>query len=257
MRVAKNALSRVARIVLFRLGMIRFRGTRLKLRIMLAKLARRPRDVILRREFNLWAEHDAGPAMEVVHRPITERTLQEMHLSANDRVLELGCGDGWATRTLAARVGSTSQVVGVDVSDGMVQQARAKSTQFRNLRFICGSAQQLPCKPDTFTKLLTVESFYYFEDQDAVLRELLRVVVPGGQIFVLICLYSDHPDSLSMPDEVKMPLHVRSAVEYRRMFENAGWTAVQAKELVQERKPGSKPDVHDRALLLIARKPTS
>ncbi len=35
--------------------MIRFRGTRLKLRVLLAKLTRRPRDVILRREFNLWA----------------------------------------------------------------------------------------------------------------------------------------------------------------------------------------------------------
>jgi SAM-dependent methyltransferase len=225
--------------------MIRFRGTRLKLRIMLAKLARQPRDVILRREFNLWAEHDAGKGMEVVHRPITERTLEEMSLSAADRVLELGCGDG-----------ATSLVVGVDVSDGMVQQARAKSAQFANLQFICGSAQQLPCKADTFTKLLSVESFYYFEDQNAVLRELLRVLAPGGQIFVLICLYSDHPDSLGMLNEVKMPLHVRSAAEYRRMFERVGWTAVQAKEFVREREPGSQPDVHDRALLLIARKPS-
>ncbi len=237
--------------------MIRFRGTRLKLRIMLAKLARRPRDVILRREFNLWAEHDAGKGMEVVHRPITERTLEEMSLSAADRVLELGCGDGWATRTLATKVGATSLVVGVDVSDGMVQQARAKSAQFANLQFICGSAQRLPCKADTFTKLLSVESFYYFEDQRAVLRELLRVLAPGGQIFVLICLYSDHPDSLQMLNEVKMPLHVRSAVEYRRMFESVGWTGVQAKEFVREREPGSQPDVHDRALLLIARKPST
>jgi SAM-dependent methyltransferase len=257
MRVAKNAPGSVARFVLFRLGMIRFRGTRLKLRIMLAKLARRPRDVILRREFNLWAEHDAGPAMEVVHRPITERTIREMNLAADDRVLELACGDGWASREIAGRLGATSLVVGIDVSDGMVQQARAKSPHFRNLQFICGSAHRLPCKTAAFTKLLTVESFYYFEDQDAVLRELLRVVVPGGQVFVLICLYSDHPDSLSMPDEVKMPLHVRSAAEYRRMFESAGWTAVQSKEFVREREPGCKPDVHDRALLVIARKPTS
>jgi ubiquinone/menaquinone biosynthesis C-methylase UbiE len=138
----------------------------------------------------------------------------------------------------------------------MVQQARAKSAQFANLQFICGSAQQLPCKADTFTKLLSVESFYYFEDQSAVLRELLRVLAPGGQIFVLICLYSDHPDSLGMLNEVKMPLHVRSAAEYRRMFERVGWTAVQAKEFVREREPGSQPDVHDRALLLIARKPS-
>src|SRR3989442_15307973 len=99
--------------------MIRFRGTRLKLRIMLAKLARRPREVILRREFTLWAEHDAGKGMEVVHRPITERTLQEMSLPPADRVLELGCGDGWATRTLATRDGATSLVGGVVVSDGM------------------------------------------------------------------------------------------------------------------------------------------
>ena len=236
--------------------MIRFRGTRLKLRILLAKLTRRPRDVILRREFNLWAEHDAGPHMEVVHRPITESTIQKMNLSREDRVLELGCGDGWASRTIAGRLGGTSLVVGVDVSDGMVQQARTKSTQLGNLRFICASAQRLPCKTDSFTKLLSVEAFYYFEDQGAVLRELLRVVAPGGQGFVLICLYSDHPDSLRILNEVNVPLHFRSAAEYVRMFESAGWTAVRAQEFIQDREPGSQPDVHDRALLLTARKPS-
>ncbi len=180
-----------------------------------------------------------------------------MNLSAEDRVLELGCGDGWASRTLARRLGARSLVVGVDVSDGMVQQARTKSAALGNLRFLCASAQRLPCKTDAFTKLLSVEAFYYFEDQDAVLRELLRVVAPGGQGFVLICLYSDHTDSLRILNEVNVPVHVRSAADYVRMFESAGWTAVQAKEFIREPEPGSQPDVHDRALLLTARKPSA
>jgi len=234
---------------------IRFRGTRLKLRILVSKLTRQPRDVLLRHEFNLWAENDAGAAMESVHRRITEEAVRRMTLGPKDRVLELGCGDGWAARMMADRMGQESSVVGLDVSDGMVRRAREKSAHRINLRFVCASAERIPYADTYFTKILSVEAFYYFENQEAVLRELLRVLAPGGQLFLLICLYKDHPDSLLTVNEVNVPVHVRSAAEYVDMLQRGGWATVQTEEFRRGDKPGRRPDVHDRALFVTAQKP--
>src|SRR5437763_10189401 len=93
-------------------------------------------DEKLQQEFNRWAEADEGPKMERHHLDITEKTIRLMQLRPGERVLDLGCGSGWATRLLARLVGEGpegfGQVVGIDVSDEMIRQARASSTEFDN-----------------------------------------------------------------------------------------------------------------------------
>ena len=86
-------------------------------------------DDILQQEFNRWAEAGEGEKMEHHHLDITGKTIRLMDLRPGDRVLDLGCGSGWATRLLARLVTDGpegfGQVVGVDVSDEMIRQARA------------------------------------------------------------------------------------------------------------------------------------
>ena len=67
--------------------------------------ARPSPDQILREEFNRWAEAGRGEEMERHHLDITEKTIRLMDLRAGERVLDLGCGAGWATRLLARMVG--------------------------------------------------------------------------------------------------------------------------------------------------------
>ena len=55
-------------------------------------------DEILQHEFNRWAEEGRGEEMERHHLDITEKTLRVMDLKPGERVLDLGCGAGWATR---------------------------------------------------------------------------------------------------------------------------------------------------------------
>src|SRR5215472_11948549 len=90
----------------------------------------------LQQEFNRWAEAGEGEKMQAHHLDITEKTIRLMNLSPGERVLDLGCGSGWATRLLARIVGEGpegfGQVVGVDVSDEMIRQARAASKDFEN-----------------------------------------------------------------------------------------------------------------------------
>ncbi len=92
-------------------------------------------DERLQQEFNRWAEQGEGPKMENHHLDITEKTMRRMELRPGERILDLGCGSGWATRLLARVVGEGpqgfGQVVGIDISDEMIRQARAASKEHR------------------------------------------------------------------------------------------------------------------------------
>ena len=186
----------------------------------------------LREEFNRWAEAGRGAEMEKHHLDITEKTIRLMELRAGERVLDLSCGTGWATRILARLVGEGpqgfGQVVGLDISDEMIRHARAASRDFDNMMFVWGSAQQIPWEENFFDKALSVEAFYYYPDQDRTLAELFRVLAPRGRFFILINLYKDNPYSLRWVDELKVPVHVRSEAEYVQLLKAHAFDDVQA-----------------------------
>ena len=192
-------------------------------------------DEKLQQEFNRWADAGEGPKMENHHLDITEKTLRLMELRPGERVLDLGCGSGWATRLLARMVGEGpegfGQVVGVDVSDEMIRQARESSKDFENVLYAWGSAQQIPWEENYFDKVLSVESFYYYDDQDRALNELFRVMAPRGRLFILINLYKDNVYSLQWVDKLKVPVHVRSAAEYIELLKKHAFENVEARRV--------------------------
>ena len=192
-------------------------------------------DENLQQEFNRWAEAGEGEKMEGHHLNITEKTLRRMDLRPGERVLDLGCGSGWATRLIARLVvdgpEGFGQVVGVDISDEMIRQARAASKEFENIMHVWGSATQIPWEENFFDKMLSVESFYYYPDQDRALAELFRVMAPRGRMFILINLYRDNEYSLQWVPKLKVPVHVRSAAEYvellkKHLFENVEYVQI-------------------------------
>jgi len=189
----------------------------------------------LREEFNHWAAAGEGPKMESHHLDITEKTIRLMNLRPGERVLDLGCGSGWATRLLARLVGEGpegfGQVIGLDVSDEMVRQAREASKDFANILYVWGSAQQIPWEENFFDKVLSVESFYYYTDQDRALKELFRVMAPKGRLFILINLYKDNVYSLQWVDKLKVPVHVRSAEEYVELLKRHAFENVEARRV--------------------------
>jgi ubiquinone/menaquinone biosynthesis C-methylase UbiE len=192
-------------------------------------------DERLKQEFNRWAEEGEGEKMERHHLDITEKTIRLMNLRPGERVLDLGCGAGWATRLLARLVADGpegfGQVVGLDVSDEMIRRARAASKDFDNILYVWGSAQQVPWEENFFDKMLSVESFYYYEDQERALTELFRVLAPRGRMFILINLYKDNPYSLQWVDKLKVPVHVRSEAEYIEMLKRNAFENVEARRI--------------------------
>ena len=192
-------------------------------------------DERLQLEFNRWAADGEGEKMERHHLDITGKTIRLMNLRPGERVLDLGCGSGWATRLLARLVGEGpegfGQVVGLDVSDEMVRQAREASKDFENILYVWGSAQQIPWEENFFDKVLSVESFYYYPDQDRALMELFRVMAPRGKLFILINLYKDNEYSLQWVDKLKVPVHVRSSAEYVELLKKHAFENVEVRRI--------------------------
>ncbi|MGA2856412.1 MAG: methyltransferase domain-containing protein [Candidatus Sulfotelmatobacter sp.] len=229
-------------------------------------------DEKLQQEFNRWAAAGEGEKMQCHHLNITEKTLRLMNLRPGERVLDLGCGSGWATRLLARLVGEGpegfGQVVGIDVSDEMVRLAREASKEFENILYVQGSAEKIPWEENFFDKVLSVESFYYYADQDRALMELFRVMAPRGRVFILINLYRDNAYSLQWVDKLKVPVHVRSAAEYVELLKKHAFENVEARRIPDDTPT---PDDHqtkwfkslddlraskrEGALLLMASKP--
>ena len=192
-------------------------------------------DERLQQEFNRWAEKGDGATMELHHLNITEKTIRLMNLRSGERVLDLGCGSGWASRLLARLVGDGpegfGQVIGLDISDEMIRLARALSKDFENILYVWGSAAKIPWEENFFDKVLSVESFYYYPDQERALAELFRVMAPQGRMFILINLYKDNPYSLQWVDKLKVPVQVRSEAEYIELLQKHAFENVEARRI--------------------------
>ena len=197
-------------------------------------------DETLREEFNRWAEAGRGEGMEQDHLPITLPVLEKMRLAPADNVLDVGCGAGWLSRRLAKLV-PEGRVVGMDISDEMIRQARRASVDFDNLMFVTGEVAAIPWQPNFFSRVISVESSYYWPDPDAGLKDILRVLQDDGSAWVLINYYRDNPHCHQWGNLLAVPTHLLSAEEWCEQFRAAGFSNV-AYERIIDRSP--TPDVY-------------
>ena len=180
----------------------------------------------LREEFNRWAAAGRGEGMEQEHLPITLPVLEKMRLAPTDSVLDVGCGAGWLSRRLAKLV-PQGRAVGMDVSDEMIRHARRASADFENLMFVTGEVEEIPWEPNFFSHAISVESSYYWPDPAAGIRDIFRVVKPGGSAWILINYYRDNPHCHQWGDSLAVKTHLLSAEEWSEFFRATGFGSVQ------------------------------
>ena len=194
----------------------------------------------LRKEFNAWAEEGKGESMEKEHRPIVEPTLALMHIAPDEKILDVGCGGGWLVRELASRA-PKGRVTGMDISDEMLAHARSVSANAPNAEFILGSVDAIPREPNSFDKVISVESSYYWPDAASGIREIFRVLRPGGSAWILINYYRDNRYCRQWSKLLKIPAHLYSAEEWAEMFRKAGFANVTHRRIVD---PTPAPEVY-------------
>jgi ubiquinone/menaquinone biosynthesis C-methylase UbiE len=189
----------------------------------------------LREEFNRWAEAGRGEGMEQDHLPITLPVLGKMRLEPTYNVLDVGCGSGWLSRRIAEKV-PEGRVVGMDVSDQMVRVARRTSGEYDNVLYVTGEVGEIPWEANFFTQAISVESAYYWPDPAAGLKEISRVLRPGGKFWLLINYYRDNPHCHQWGALLAVKTHLLLADEWAELFNGSGFAEV-AHERVVDRSP--------------------
>ncbi len=125
-----------------------------------------------------------------LHHQIADRTADlALTLAPKPRrVLDVGCGTGYLLRRLGARCPDAVALAGIDAATAMISTAQALATDDR-LRFLPGTAEDLPWSAQAFDLVVSTTSFDHWADQQAGLTQCARVLVPGGRL-VLADLFS-------------------------------------------------------------------
>src|SRR5260370_3891791 len=194
--------------------------------------------VLLREEFNGWAEAGRGEGMEEDHLPITLPVLDLMRMEPTENVLDVGCGAGWLSRRLSELV-PEGRVVGMDISDEMVRRARRLSVDLDNTMFIVGGVDAIPLDANFFTRAISVESAYYWPDPARGIKEIFRVLREGGSAWILINYYRDNPHCHQWGNLLAVPTHLLSAEEWAEQFRDTGFANVAHERVVD---PSPSPE---------------
>ena len=111
-------------------------------------------------------------------------TLAEAaHIRPGQRVLDVACGTGVLAREIVSRVGPSGHVVGIDAGPGMIAVARKLSAA---IEWREGVAEELPFPDQSFDAVVSQFGLMFFTSREQALREMLRVLVPGGRLALAV-----------------------------------------------------------------------
>ena len=117
---------------------------------------------------------------------IGQRTVARLGLPAGAKVLDVGCGTGASALPAAQAVGRDGFVRGVDLSARLLDRARAKATArgLANVEFRLADMTALGYPDHCFDAVVSVFSIFFVPDMEGLVRELWRMVRPGGKLAV-------------------------------------------------------------------------
>ena len=167
--------------------------------------------------------------MNASHYQVTGWALSFWQMNEDDVVLDIGCGGGMTLHRLSSSI-KTGHLYGVDYSETSVEESRAlNASDIANGKMTIenASVEALPFEDETFDKIITVESFYFWPEPEENLKEVVRVLKPGGQFLLIADIYGKaglDPDTLRNIE--LYDLFNPSKEEFHLMFRDAGFTAV-------------------------------
>lgn len=167
------------------------------------------------------------------HSRVTDWGLSHVQIEKPHTILDVGCGGGRTVSKLAA-MAADGKVYGLDYSRESVAVARKINREWISMGRVEireGSVSQLPFADGMFDLVTAVETHFWWPDLPAGMREIVRVLKPGGSLIIIAEVYKGANTTTARLAEKYAALSgmkLLTAYEHRELFENAGFTDVQA-----------------------------
>lgn len=163
------------------------------------------------------------------HSEVTNWALSLWKIKESDKVLDIGCGGGKTLKTMSESV-KTGKLYGVDYSETALATCKEYNQQLisdEKLELVNASVEKMPFKDNFFQKIITVESFYFWPNPATNLKEVLRVLKPGGTFLLVADIYGD--SKLTDKDKQNIQeynLYNPTRLEFLDLFVQAGYADV-------------------------------
>lgn len=172
------------------------------------------------------------------HSPLTEWGLSHVQIASDYTMLDVGCGGGRTIARLAAAA-PDGKVYGVDHAPASVEATRrhnASAIALGRVDVRLASVSTLPFDANTFDIATAIETHYYWPSLDDDVREILRVLKPGGTLLLIAETYRGRRfDWMYRPAMALLGATYLTAKEHGDVFSRAGFSDV---EVFEERRRG-------------------
>lgn len=163
--------------------------------------------------------YDLPVLQQWVYQPAQDEVIAELRAHGARTIADIACGTGILADRIQRQL-STDTVYGVDMSDGMLREAQARSDKVTWLK---GPAEALPFDDGALDAVVSTSAFHFF-DQPAALREFHRVLRPGGLVAVATISPPAPPLLRKLSVSLSNPSHNPSPDEMKALFADAGFT---------------------------------
>jgi len=189
--------------------------------------------------------------------PFAQDLVARLQLSSNARILEIACGTGVVTQTIAKRLSGDGRIVATDLNQAMIDIARTKSPSDHRIEWQLADATDLPFETGSFDAVVCQFGWMFFPDRPRATREAARVLRPGGRLLfntwdsldvnivpaeayasIRACFASDPPRFYDIPYGMFHP------AEHERLAVGAGFDDVTVERITLE---GARLDAREVA----------
>ena len=177
--------------------------------------------------------------MNIEHSHVTRWGLSHTSINKNDTILDIGCGGGKTVNTLA-KIATEGKIYGIDYSEVSVAVAINTNKKLINagrVEIVHASAESLPFPNNMFNLVTAIESYYFWPDLVNTLKEIRRVLKPGGSLILINACYRDErfekrnsnlarigEFTYHLPDEFRIFLSDAGYSQIQiELFENKNW----------------------------------
>jgi ubiquinone/menaquinone biosynthesis C-methylase UbiE len=118
-------------------------------------------------------------------RKIQKALVSMLPLKENMRLLDIGCGTGWAVGHAAKLVNEMGEFYGIDLSPKMIEQAKENFKDKNNFHFIEANSEAIPLESDLFDVIICTNSFHHYLHPEKAMKEMHRLLMRSGKIYVV------------------------------------------------------------------------